>query len=299
MLDGQGLPSIQDVAEVEKGAANLLDKGSLAARRIFPAFFAGRDRKASQFRTESFIENVEKIQMSNLDEGTKRIACSVLSAELCHFENVQAIVSLAIDKGLIDEEAGTENIDDEWVENFYDHAKKVSDPEVQLLWARILAGEIGGSGSFSKRAMRFLADMSKEEARAFKKICSLSFFVSSDDGIPTPYYSYELVDSMGTGACGFELKLLFDVGLLAQNLGTYAQECYISLEEKTRFLTFSSGCIETFGKNIHVVVSEFTQIGSELMRLCDVGSASGLLDAAVNKLEGCRIEFSDFLEGDA
>ena len=64
-----------------------------------------------------------------------------------------------------------------------EHARLVSDDEMQRLWAKVLAGEVNKPGSFSKRTLEFPSTLEKDEAHLFTRLCS---FVVSDLGLPTP-----------------------------------------------------------------------------------------------------------------
>ena len=71
-------------------------------------------------------------------------------------------------------------VDEDWIQQYFSHAQDVSDPEMQTLWARILAGEVANPSSYSKRTLQFLKTLAKEEAEAFTKLCGLA--VSFESG---------------------------------------------------------------------------------------------------------------------
>ena len=66
----------------------------------------------------------------------------------------------------------------DWLLRFYEACGAVSDEEMQSLWAKILAGELRQSGSFSLRTIETLRNMSPEEAAKLRVISGL---VVSDD----------------------------------------------------------------------------------------------------------------------
>jgi len=63
------------------------------------------------------------------------------------------------------------HMDDDWVTNFFDKARIISDEEMQSLWARILAGEANAPGSYSRRTVNLLGDLDKFDAELFAKLC--------------------------------------------------------------------------------------------------------------------------------
>lgn len=66
-----------------------------------------------------------------------------------------------------------ENLDLDWATAFYDSAKDSSDEEIQVLWGKILAGEIAHHGKFYKRTLSILKNMESEEAKHFVELVPL------------------------------------------------------------------------------------------------------------------------------
>ena len=66
-----------------------------------------------------------------------------------------------------------ENLDPDWATAFYDSAKDSSDEEIQVLWGKILAGEITHHGKFYKRTLSILKNMESEEAKHFVELVPL------------------------------------------------------------------------------------------------------------------------------
>jgi hypothetical protein len=63
-------------------------------------------------------------------------------------------------------EAPSQNkVDDDWLYRWRDSASQVSNEQLQLLWGRILAGEVKAPGSISLRTMEFLRNLSQREAQ--------------------------------------------------------------------------------------------------------------------------------------
>ena len=64
-------------------------------------------------------------------------------------------------------------IEDDWLNSFEKEASQKSTEEMQLLFGRILAGEIRKPGSFSIRAVKILSELDQSTATLFKKLCSV------------------------------------------------------------------------------------------------------------------------------
>ena len=62
-------------------------------------------------------------------------------------------------------------VSDDWVVNAVDKARLSSDDETQAAWALLLAGEFDNPGSYSRKTVNILSDMSKDDADAFSTLC--------------------------------------------------------------------------------------------------------------------------------
>jgi hypothetical protein len=71
------------------------------------------------------------------------------------------------------EDPGRE-IEDDWLHTFMKEASTKSAPEMQVLFGKILSGEISSPGTFSLKAVRTLSMMSMKTLRHFKTLCNLS-----------------------------------------------------------------------------------------------------------------------------
>ena len=71
----------------------------------------------------------------------------------------------------LNEGAVPARITDDWIANFNDKARTCSDEQMADLWAQLLAGEANDPGSYSRKAVNILADLQKEDAELFSKIC--------------------------------------------------------------------------------------------------------------------------------
>jgi Protein of unknown function (DUF2806) len=83
--------------------------------------------------------------------------------------NKEAIAYKAIE-GLTPN-AKPELLDNDWISYFFEKSKNISDTDMQLLWARLLAQEANENNSVSKRTLSFLETMDKKDALLFQKLC--------------------------------------------------------------------------------------------------------------------------------
>lgn len=105
------------------------------------------------------------------------------------------------------QETFSEPLNEDWLSYYIEGASKISDEQVQDLWAKILAGEIITPKTFSKRTLDVLLRLSQEEAKLFEKICR--YVVEIDDKLilineenfnPSNYFTY--LEILRLGECG-------------------------------------------------------------------------------------------------
>ena len=72
-----------------------------------------------------------------------------------------------------DENKEVPPINEDWLNSFEKEASQKSTEEMQLLFGRILAGEIQRPSSFSIKTVRLVSGLDIEVAQLFKKLCSL------------------------------------------------------------------------------------------------------------------------------
>ena len=65
--------------------------------------------------------------------------------------------------------AEVEHIDTDWLNHFGSYAEKASSEKVRQLWAKVLAGEIRETGSFSLSSLRLLSELDLRMAKTFER----------------------------------------------------------------------------------------------------------------------------------
>ena len=79
----------------------------------------------------------------------------------------------------LNESAKPDSMNNDWIVNFFDKCRIVSDSEMQELWSRILAGEANAPGTYSKRTVNFLSDLEKGEADLFTRLCGFGWVIGN------------------------------------------------------------------------------------------------------------------------
>ena len=79
-------------------------------------------------------------------------------------QNIEAVSGYAYEELLGDAPISPEPVDEDWITRFFNKASDISTDEMQVIWGKVLAGEIKQPGSYSLRTLDILSNLSKKEA---------------------------------------------------------------------------------------------------------------------------------------
>ncbi len=82
--------------------------------------------------------------------------------------NLVVIAAEAADN--IGDSVSDEPVDDDWVARFFSYAQDVSNEQLQALWGKVLAGEVGRPGQIPLRTLDLLRNITKGEAELLMKL---------------------------------------------------------------------------------------------------------------------------------
>lgn len=136
--------------------------------------------------------------------------------------NIEAVVAGSLPH--IDSTARPEEIENDWVANFFEKSKDISDEEMRNVWSRLLAGETNSPGAFSKRTVNLLAELDKRDAVLFTNLAQFTLTVYGGQVFP---YVQDLKDEIytKTGIDFEELQHLDSLGLINfNNVAGYSLE---------------------------------------------------------------------------
>lgn len=169
---------------------------------------------------EAEAEKIKAIAQIEISEIQQRAIARVLHQEGKRQENIEAISKLAIEN--LTPDAHPENIDPDWLSNFFDKCHLVSDDDMRIIWGKILAGEASNPGSFSKRTVALVGGLDKVDAELFTKLCKFTWVV----GLPTPLIFNEQDPVYVSKGINFDsLTHLQSIGLLTfGNLTGFARQ---------------------------------------------------------------------------
>ena len=220
----------------------------------------------------ALIEAETQIQITDLE---RRAMHRRIEEDARHQQNMENIVDRAVSQ--LDDNAKPDVMDDDWIANFFDKCRIVSDSDMQTLWSKVLAGEAGKPGTYSKRTVNFLSEMDKNEAVLFTKLCGFVWKIGNIDPLIFDYQgkiynnnginfnTLTHLDSIGLVGCG-GVSTIRRIGLPKKFIiGFYGKPLALQMPKD------SDNEIDIG----HVV---FTNIGRELAPICGSKPVAGFYE---------------------
>ena len=251
--------SLVNIGELAKPATVLIEKISGAVGAIFEPH---QIRRIAHARADAAV--IEAEGQIRVTEVQRRAMVRFVQEEGQKQENIESITSKAIPH--LDDNADPNTVDDDWITNFFDKCRIISDDEMQQLWGRVLAGEANSPGTYSRRTVSALASLDKSDAIAFSSLCCCGWLIG--DVTPLVYKVQDPVYS-SAGITFMSLTHLDAIGLVRfESLAGFRREGF---GKRLLAVYFGSPVIIEFpnesDNNIDIGHAMFTQIGRELARI--------------------------------
>lgn len=275
MLDGSS-NSIINFGDISKPATVLIEKISQAVGGCFRPCQTRRVAKAEA--EADIIRARAEIEITELQ---RRALNRFVEEEAQKQENIENITKKAIPH--LTESAQPEKMENDWITNFFDKCRIISDEEMQSLWAKVLAGEASAPGTYSKRTVNLLSSLDKTDADLFTTLCVFGWSFGNEI-VPL---IFDITDDTYTkkGINFPAITHLDNVGLVNYNHLTGFLR--VGLPKITAIQYYNTSVIIDFkraGDNElstgHVLL---TKTGQELARICGAKPIDSFLDYIVNK----------------
>ena len=172
--------SLINLGNLSKPADTLIKKVSNAVGGLFAPYQVKRMAKAKA--EAAMIKEQSEIEITGLH---RRAVHRWIEEEAQRQKNMEDITAKALPQ--LDEKAAPDSVENDWLVNFFDKSRIVSDNEMQELWSRVLAGEANTPGTYSKRTVNFLSDLDKGDAELFAKLCGFGWTIG--DVVPLVFDS--------------------------------------------------------------------------------------------------------------
>jgi hypothetical protein len=160
-----------------------------------------------------------------------------------------------------------DKVEDDWIANFFDKCRLISDSEMQQLWSRVLAGEANTPGTYSKRTVNFLSSLDKTDAAVFTELCTFGWVI---DKLVPPVYDVFAEVCLKHGIGFNTLSHLASIGLIQfSNQDGFLRlwlpkTVMLAYYGRPAELTFSSDS----NNKMDIGKVMLTKVGEELARVC-------------------------------
>ncbi len=252
--------SIINVGELSKPASVLIEKVSEAIGGIFKPWQIRRVAEA-----EADAEHIRAATEIKITKQQRRALMRLIAEEAKKQSNIEKITALALPG--INADAKPQDMEDDWIVNFFDKCRLITNEEMQILWSRVLTGEANAPGKFSKRTVNFLGSLDKSDATLFQALCRFSWY--SGDVYPIIYDTKkDIYNDLGIDFAS--IKHLDEIGLLSfdylssyrlLNLNKYLTFFYYGKPVKIEFENDTDNGLDIG----HVILSK---VGQELSLIC-------------------------------
>lgn len=259
--------SLVNLGELSKPADTLIKKVSSAVGGVFEPWQIKRVAKAEA--EASLIKANTDIEITDLH---RRAMSRFIEEEATKQENMEEITKKSIPH--LNEESDPNKMDDDWVTNFFDKSRIISDNEMQNLWAQVLSGEANSPGTYSKRTVNFLSSLDKKDAELFQALCGYCWFIG--DLMPLIFDAQD--DIYNKNGINFKtLSHLDSIGLI--NFGGISSFSRQGLPKKFSVLYCGQPLTLTMqneaNNTLNIGQTLFTQIGAELVKISQSPGVAG------------------------
>ena len=261
--------SIVNVGDLSKPATVLIEKISDAVGGYFRPYQIKRVAKA-----EAEADKIKALAKIEIDEIQERALRRFVAEEARNQINIETIGSDALP--LLEENATPENVEDDWITNFFDKCRLVSDNEMQHLWSRVLAGEANSPGKFSKRTVNALSSIDIQDAQFFTNLCRFCWI--SREQLPL---IYDVEDKIyrDNGVTYFHLEHLAAIGLI--RLDAFAGFKIGHMPRVVKLSYFGTSVLVDLGKDDSMFplgIAVLTKIGQEFASVCNPKTVPDFLE---------------------
>lgn len=161
-----------NLGKLSKPADTLIKRVSNAVGGVFGPWQIRRVAKAEA--EAMLIKAQSEIEITDLH---RRAAHRFAEEQAQRQKNMEDITAKALFQ--LKENASPDSVANDWIVNFFDKCRIVSDDEMQGLWSRVLAGEANVPGTYSKRTVNFVSELDKTEAELFTKLCGFGWQIGA------------------------------------------------------------------------------------------------------------------------
>ncbi len=272
MGDGNSIVNLGDLA---KPATVLIEKISDAVGGVFKPYQIVRVAKAEV--AAELIRAEAQLQITDLQRRAMR---RFVEEEAMHQLNMESITNLALPS--LKENASPQEMENDWITNFFDKCRIISDKEMQQIWSRILAGEANSPGTFAKRTVNLLNDLDKSDAELFICLCGFRWMIG-ESSVPLIFSRTEWDDIYKIKGINFDsLTHLDSLGLIRFESSAAGGYLRAKLPKKLTVFYFGRPVELTFPQDddnkLRIGKVLLTHAGQQLALVCGATPIEGFFE---------------------
>lgn len=266
--------SLISLKGLTKPATVLIEKISGAIGVIYEPT---KIRRKAQARADVAI--VEAQTLIEVDELERRALARFVVEQGYQQRNIENITASAL--LYLDDQADPTEMDSDWISDFFEKCKRVSNEEMQKLWSRILAEEANNPNSVSKRTVDFVSTMDRSDADFFAKLCNFS-----DNSLGEPLIYDTQANIYNDNGLNFkDLAHLDSIGLINFNSLGYIRKGHgknlrVAVAGKLLDIEFT----KDKDNDLQFGVVMLTKIGQDLRKICSIETPDGFYQYVVERL---------------
>jgi len=268
---------VSDGFSLIKVDGKIVEPATVLIRKIADAIGGGfRPRQIRRIAEAEADAAVIKAKADiDIEELQQRALIRFIMEESKKQDNIESITEKALPQ--LTESSSPKDIEDDWITNFFDKCRIISDDEMQLLWSKVLAGEANTPGTYSKRTVNSMASLSKFDATLFVKLCGFNWLITN--ALETLVYDENASIYKTTGINFDALTHLDDIGLISFdssgiNLTHLAKRIKCSYYGLPMIIEFK----QDKDNSIKIGKVLLSQIGKELASVCDSKPVDGVIE---------------------
>jgi len=265
--------SLINIGELAKPATALIEKISSAVGVMFEPVQIVRVARAEA--EAELIRAEAQIQVSDLQ---RRAAYRFIEEEGKKQLNMEGITQRALP--LLEEKSDPGKVATDWITNFFDKSRIVSNNDMQALWSRVLAGEANAPGTFSRKTVNLLGDLDKSDAQLFTMLCGFGWAIGQATQIVPLIFDVTAKIYNENGVSFNTLSHLESLGLIQFNNVAHFQ--FMGLPQSLHVSYFGTNIELTLPGEAHNALPTgtvmLTRAGLELARICGSKPVGGFLD---------------------
>jgi len=214
------------------------------------------------------LKPVEPTPEQNIISASERVERRINFQEEKRQANIESVVAVAAEQLRTDEKVSPEMLDEDWITRFFDTSQNISSEQMQILWGRILAGEIRQPGSYSLRTLDFIRNLRGFDAVIIEHISKFAFrylydyvIIHTDDG---HWLEQNKKLYLGHLIAGSDLGILNPIDVRIKIFNEPSQPS-INLDSAEKLVVLNR---TPDTAPFSVKAWKFTPVGAEVVKLC-------------------------------